>query len=126
REAPETPRRVDLGALAPVRLDRLLGPLPRLRPLAAVEQQARQHHDVERVVAAGPRLRTDRLARHRDRAIEVVGVAGEAERAAVGALLLPRARRVRDQPKPALDLGLAGRPDEPELARRAEEQRVRA
>ena len=43
RQAAERPRRMDLGALALVFLHRRLGLAPRLGPLAAEEQEPRQH-----------------------------------------------------------------------------------
>ena len=50
---------------------------------------------------------------------------GEPERAALGALLLPRPAVRRDEAEAALDLGGPRRPHEPELGVGAEQQRVR-
>src|SRR5204863_2027502 len=73
---------------------------------------------------SGPGFRPDELPCHLDRAIEVVGVAREAERAPFGALALPGTPVRRDQPKPAIDLLATGGPDEPPLGGRPKEERV--
>ena len=126
REAPQRPGREDLGALALVAVHRRLRLPAGLRPVPAEEQQAGQHREVERVVAARPRLRADRLAGHRDRPVEVVHDAGEPERAAVGAFVLPGPAVGRDQAEAALDRRpwRVGRTSA-ELADGAEQQDVR-
>ena len=124
-QAAQGPCRMDLCALALVLLRRRLGLAPSLGPLAAKEQKARQHHDVERVVAARPGLGADRLPGHRDRTVEVVGDASQPERTALGPLLLPRPAGDRDEADAALDVPWARRPHEPDLPGGAQEQDVR-
>ena len=125
REPAERPGREDLGALPLVAIHRRLRLAAGLRPVPAEDEQTGQHRDVERVVTARTRLRADRLAGHRDRPIEIVHDAGDPERAALGALLLPGSAVGRDQGEAALDRARAGRPDERELADGAEQEGVR-
>src|SRR5205823_3728380 len=88
-DAAEAPRREDICALMGIALDR--GPCRSLGSVevAAGHLQPRQRHEVERIVATGTRLRLDQPLRHLDRTIDLVELAGEPVRDAVGAIVLP-------------------------------------
>ncbi len=58
-------------------------------PLAAVQEEAGELDEIERVVAARSGLGPDELPGQLDRSVEVIGQAREPERAAVRALVLP-------------------------------------
>ena len=90
RHAAQPPGREDLGSLACVALASDLGVRPCRGPVAAKDLEAGQHHVVERVVAARPGLDPDEPFGHRDRQIEIVRLAGQAEGDAVGTVVLPR------------------------------------
>ena len=97
RQAPQPPRREDVGPFPAVALVGGLGAPPRRRPVAAEDLQARQRHEVERVVAARTRLRPDQALGHLDRPVHVVELAGEPVGDAVGAVVLPRSAGLADQ-----------------------------
>ena len=92
-QAPQPPRREDVGAFPGVALDGGLGAPPRRGPVAAEDLEAGQRHEVEGVVAAGTGFRADEPLGHLDRPVHVVELAGEPVGDAVGAVVLPRSAR---------------------------------
>ena len=124
--AAERPGGMDLRPLPLVAVHRRLGLAPRLRPVAAEQEQAREHHDVERVVAAGPGLRADRSRGSSRSPGRGRRSSGRARRRCRPRLPSPRSGRPSSGARrPRSIVARSRRPHEPELAGRAEQQRVR-
>ena len=89
RDTAQPPCRMQLAAFECVAVHGSLGHALRLAPLPAVQEEAGELDEIERVVAAGSGLGPDQLPGQLDRPVEVIGQAREPERAPVRALVLP-------------------------------------
>ena len=125
RDTAQPPCRVQLAAFERVAIHGSLGHALRLAPLAAVQEEAGELDEIERVVAAGPGLGPDQLPGQLDRSVEVIGQAREPERAPVRTLALPRPSARRDEAKTALDVVVTGGSDEAQLGVGPQQEHVR-
>ena len=104
RDTAQPPGRMQLATFECVALHGSFGGAFRLVPLPAVQEEAGELDEVERVVAARPGLGPDQLPGQLDGSVEVIGQAREPERVPVRALVLPRPSARCDEAKPALDV----------------------
>ena len=125
RDTAQSPCRMQLAAFECVAIHGSFGRALRLVPLPAVQQEAGELDEVERVVAAGPGLGPDQLPGQLDRPVEIIRQARDPERVTVRTLVLPGPSAQCDQAKPTLDVVVTSGSDQTQVGVGPQEEHVR-
>src|SRR6478735_7258440 len=91
RDTTQRPCRMQLAAFECVAVHGSLRHVLRLSPILAVQEEARELDEIERVVSPRSGLGPDELPGQLDRSVEVIGQARDPERAPIRTLELPGA-----------------------------------